>query len=279
MRTTRWLFTPLLLLIVAQHAAAESPARSELRVISYNMRLSTGADGVNRWSQRRHASLNMIRAERPTVFGVQEALEEQIDYLLDSLPEYEMVGVGREDGESRGEHMAIFYLSEEVELLRWGTFWLSSTPEEPSWGWDAACKRTCTWAEFRVVATGELFAHLNTHLDHEGAVAQREGLRLIVERTREMFPLGRAIVLTGDMNLMPDSEALLQLEGTYEDAVDVALRSDSRGTFNKWGASDSRIDYIFVRNMCAESLTVLRDEDYGAPYISDHFPILLRAHF
>ena len=273
-RTTLLVAALLLTLTTALGAPSDD---SIVRIISYNIRLGTGNDGSNRWELRRHASVNMIRSEHPTVVGIQEALADQLEYLLDSLPDYDMVGVGRDDGVSRGEHMAILYNTSEVELLNWGTFWLSPTPSIPSFGWDSACKRTCTWARFRHLPTGKQFVMLNTHLDHKGAVAQHEGLRLLSRHIAQQLPLGIPVFLTGDMNITPDAAPLRQLAGTLEDARTNSLESDPRGTFNRWGRADRIIDYIFFRHAVPVRYTVLRDKDYGAPFISDHYPILFEA--
>ena len=97
--------------------------------------------------------------------------------------------------------MAIFYLKDEVELLDGGTFWLSETPEKPSMGWDAACKRTCTWTKLKMKSTGKEFVYMNTHLDHVGIEARKQGLALIVERANEIVPEG-TVFLTADFNAL-----------------------------------------------------------------------------
>ncbi|MBR6813158.1 MAG: endonuclease/exonuclease/phosphatase family protein, partial [Tidjanibacter sp.] len=164
--------------------------KDTIRIISYNIRLSGVDDGTNSWQYRKQATLNMIAEEQPTLFGLQEATPEQMAFLVENLPQYGHIGVGREDGVADGEHMSIFYLLDEVELLDGGTFWLSETPDTPSIGWDAAYKRTCTWTKLRMRSSGKEFAYLNTHLDHVGKEAQREGLALMVERCREIVPEG-----------------------------------------------------------------------------------------
>ena len=276
MKFLRYTLSALLLSFILL-CSCDTP--TDIKVISYNIRLGTGKDCNNSWEHRKHASINMIRTEQPTIVGVQEALAFQLEYLLDSLPDYEMIGVGRDDGIARGEHMAILYRSDEVELLQWGTFWLSDTPEVPSFGWDAACRRTCTWAKFRHRTTGAYFAHLNTHLDHKGAVAQSEGLRLIAEQIHKLIPARMPLFLTGDLNITPDNEALKMLENTLLDARAVATDSDTRNTYNGWGNKERSklIDYIFLRGAEATTFRVLCDENYGAPYISDHYPIALSA--
>ena len=41
--------------------------------------------------------------------GLQEALRSQIDDMRTALPEYGEIGVGREDGKTKGEYSAILY--------------------------------------------------------------------------------------------------------------------------------------------------------------------------
>lgn len=253
--------------------------KAEIKVISYNIRFSGGPDGANSWEFRKDASVNMMKEEMPTVMGCQEMLPDQIAFLLEAMPDYMAVGVGRDDGCSAGEHMAVFYNTEAVELLEWSTFWLSETPEVPSYGWDAACKRTCTYALFKHLATDRQFVVLNTHLDHIGKEAKREGAALIARRAKEFIPADIPVFLTGDMNMLPDNESLNSLRAYFDDARDVAPNGDHRTTFNGWGNDHRILDYVFVRNAKAESFRVLRDENYGAPYISDHYPVALTATF
>lgn len=99
MKSLRYTLSALLLSFVL-HCSCDTP--TDIKVISYNIRLGTGKDGDNSWEHRKHASINMIRTEQPTVVGLQEALAFQLEYLLDSLPDYEMIGVGRDDGIARG---------------------------------------------------------------------------------------------------------------------------------------------------------------------------------
>ena len=118
----------------------------DLKVMSYNIRLGIGKDGTNSWEFRYPATALMIEDQQPDVFGVQEAHDFQILFIKENLRNYDCVGVGREDGKSEGEHMSIFWNKKKISLIKSGTFWLSETPEKPSKGWDAHCKRTATWA-------------------------------------------------------------------------------------------------------------------------------------
>lgn len=251
---------------------------SELDVISYNIRLGVADDGPNSWEYRRTATIAMLEDKSPDIFGVQEAYGFQISYITENLPYYKNIGVGREDGRDEGEHMSIFYDSRNVKLDKWGTFWLSETPETPSMGWDAACFRTATWALME--KAGHRFYYVNTHLDHVGKEAQEKGLALIVDRIGDINPEGYPMVLTGDFNVTPDDSVLDGLKTKMLSARDTAEKTDSLGSFNGWGHADSVIDYIWYSGFsgCPEFSTIQTQYD-GITYISDHYPVMARLTF
>lgn len=265
--------------LLPQFASAQS---SELKVMSYNIRLGSATDGTNSWMYRCPATLEMLEDQKPDVIGLQEALRDQVMFIEEFTKDYDYVGVGREDGKKEGEHMAIFWNKKTVKLMKWGTFWLSETPEKPSMGWDAACYRTATWALMKDKRTGEKFYFVNTHLDHVGAEARKNGLKLIVERIGQINPEGYPMVLTGDFNIKPSAPELKDLDACMKSARKVALTTDSHNTFNNWGKakSDMIIDYIYISGFssCLEYQTVTKKYAQRT-YISDHYPIFARLIF
>ena len=245
-----------------------------LSVISFNIRMGEGKDGTNSWQFRCPATIYMLRDKQPDIFGLQEAYDYQVLFIRENMLDYKSVGVGREDGKHEGEHMSIFYNKKKISLLKWGTFWLSETPEKPSMGWDAACFRTATWALMKDKRSGHKFYYVNTHLDHVGKTAQKEGLALIVERIREINPEGFPMVLTGDFNVESNDPVLTDLNKMMKDARVTAERTDSLNSFNGWGKSSSIIDYIYYSGFssCPKFETV--QKKYGDfPFISDHYPV------
>ena len=250
-----------------------------LKVMSYNIRLGSAQDGTNSWALRYSATEEMLKDQKPDVFGVQEALEYQIRYIEDMCG-YESVGVGREDGKAEGEHMSIFWNKKTLKMLKWGTFWLSETPQKPSMGWDAACFRTATWALMKDKRTGEKFYFVNTHLDHEGAEAQKNGLNLIMDKIAEINAEGLPMVLTGDFNMEPSNPNLAELDARMQSARKIAAQTDSHATYNGWGKSSTMIDYIYVSGFssCPEYQTVTKRYK-DRKFISDHYPIFARLIF
>ena len=252
----------------------DGPAR--ITVISYNIRYGEAKDGTNSWPFRCMASTDMMTDQKPDVMGVQEALETQLKFLKEYTKGYAWVGVGRDDGKKKGEHMSIFYNKKTVSLLKWGTFWLSETPDKPSLGWDAQCRRTATWVLMKDKRNGKKFFYVNTHLDHVGVEARAKGLQLVQEKIAAMNPKGWPLILSGDFNIEPDNEAILRLDKTMKSARDVAARTDRHGSFNGWGKCNPEkiIDYIYFSGFkrCSSFETVTKE--YGERrFISDHYPI------
>jgi endonuclease/exonuclease/phosphatase family metal-dependent hydrolase len=254
----------------------------ELKVMSYNIRMGTAKDGTNSWEFRCPATMMMLNDQKPDVFGVQEAFDFQLKFITENCMEYECVGVGRDDGKKKGEHMSIFWNKKRIKMLKWGTFWLSETPDKPSKGWDAHCMRTATWALMKDKATGKKFYFVNTHLDHKGKESQKNGLKLIVDRIDSINPEGYPMVLTGDFNITPDNPALEGLDKRMESARNIAAKTDNHRTFNGWGkaAADRVIDYIYVKGFssCPEYQTVTK-RYFDRAYVSDHYPIFARLIF
>ena len=247
-----------------------------LPVMSFNVRYGTARDGDHVWENRRDAACAMILDQRPAVFGVQEALDFQLAYFEENCPGYKCVGVGREDGVHEGEHMSVFYDTERIELKEWGTYWLSETPFQPSLGWDAACRRTATWTLLKDKLTDREFYFVNTHLDHVGKEARRNGLLLLVDRIGAMNPEGYPMILTGDMNVYPDDPCLAELRTLMADARETAPETDNEVTWHDWGkiTHDKPIDYVFYSGFAGcDKFEAIRQPYGNAPFVSDHYPV------
>ena len=261
---------------------AKKNESEELKVMSYNIRMGIAKDGTNSWEFRCPATIAMLKDQQPDIFGVQEAFEFQIKFIEEYCRNYRSVGVGRDDGKKKGEYMSIFWNKKRIKLIKWGTFWLSETPDEPSKGWDAYCRRTATWALMKDKKTGRKFYYVNTHLDHKGVEARRNSLKLIVDRIESINPQGYPMVLTGDFNIKPDNKALTDLDARMQSARKVASATDSKNTFNGWSIkpSDKIIDYIYITGFsaCPEYQTVTK-KYADRPFISDHYPIFARLVF
>ena len=99
-----------------------------------------------------------------------------------------------------------FYNTDKFDVLDSGDFWLSETPDSVSFGWDAVCRRICTWGKFRNKETGFTFVYFNLHMDHKGIVARAESAKLILQKIKE-FPEPLPVMLSGDFNVDQTNES------------------------------------------------------------------------
>lgn len=247
-----------------------------LTVMSFNIRNSSAyaEDGPNAWEYRRDAVIRMMNIESPDIIGLQEMLPDQVEYFDAMLPGYKRIGVGRDDGERQGEMMAIYYRANRYELVRAETRWLSLTPNTPSFGWDAACKRTVTIAHLRDRKDGKELVYLNTHLDHVGKEARKESILLLCEMVDYYAGQQIPVILGGDMNSDLESEIFQPIrEHKLISAREATSVKDTSNTYNAYGRGKaSQIDHLFTRGMTVMGFKTLT-KDYGVPYISDHYPI------
>lgn len=259
--------------------AGQTVCAQTLKVMTYNIRLNTELDGENAWPKRKDFVVDLIKFYEPDIFGIQEGKPEQVEYLAGALTEYAYFGIGRDEG--KDEHSAVFYKKERFKVTGGHTFWLSETPEKTSKGWDAAFPRICSYGLFFDRATKNHFWVFNTHLDHRGETARREGAKLILSRVKALNQKNYPVILTGDFNATSDSEVIRTIETEFEDAKSLSVNRPygPEGTFNAFNfdkPAGSRIDYIFIKKpvkWTVKKYAVLSDSrDRRFP--SDHFPVL-----
>lgn len=252
--------------------------KQNIKVISFNIRnssaWSTRHDGENCWMNRREAVARMISQEKPDAIGLQEMLGDQVRFLDSVLVGYQRVGVGRDDGDTSGEYMAVYFNKDRFRLERSATYWLSATPDHPSRGWDAACIRTVTMVLLKEKGSGRRWLYMNTHLDHVGPVARAESAKELRRLADEWGGKSLPVVVGGDMNSsLEDTIFNVLYAGNLLSARTLAAPCDTLPTYNAYGKEKaSQIDHFFVRNLQPKSFRLL-DGDYGVPYISDHYPI------
>ena len=274
-------------LSVSAHSA-QAPAREPLTIVSFNIRYGTANDGDNHWTRRREFLIDVLREADAELVGLREALDAQIAALVQALPQYGVVGVGRDDGQTRGEDAAIRDRRDRFRVSDAGTFWFSDKPEVvTSRSWGNPITRICTWARF-VDRDGYAFWHYNVHLDHESQPSREQSATLLAESIAARRGPAEPVVVTGDFNVGESNPALTRLTAPRQNApalfVDtVRVRHpDERtaGTFNgfKFGqTSGDKIDYVLVQPgtevLDAAIIRTARNDRYPL----DHFPVSARV--
>lgn len=253
---------------------------------TYNIRLRTQLDSGNMWVDRKDKVCNLIKYHDFDIFGVQEAFKDQMEDMQKLLPRYAYIGVGRDDGQDKGEHSAIFYKKDRYTLKKTGTFWLSATSTtSPNKGWDAALPRICTWGVFQDNSNGKEFIMMNTHFDHVGRIARTESAKLMLQKAKELAQ-GLPLIICGDLNVNEEDEAYFTLANSpaIQDTHELAeYVYEPNSTFNGWGKNlqkKSRIDHIFVTPVVfhVKKYGVLTDT-YLGKYPSDHFPVAVHLEW
>ena len=255
----------------------------EIKVISYNVRYNNPNDGKDIWENRRSTIVNLIKNENPDFLGLQEVNHAQLLFLNSNLSNYSFVGDGRDDGKTKGEYSPIFYNNNLFDLIKSDTFWLSSTPDKISVGWDASMERICTYAVFKSKTNKKNIWVFNTHFDHIGMEAREKSADLIISVINKLTEPEDYVVLTGDFNLLDDSKPIMNLQSNFNDTNKNLEKTDkSYGTFNNFKlnfVSKSRIDYVFEKNFKLINSRHIIVKTPEGRWASDHHPILAKLKF
>jgi endonuclease/exonuclease/phosphatase family metal-dependent hydrolase len=226
----------------------------------------------------------MVRFHGADVVGLQEALPNQIADLETALPHFGWFGAGRSAARD-GEHCAVLFRRDRLEVLSESTFWLSETPEVAgSRAWDAALPRIVTWGKLRDRRTGAAFHLFNTHFDQRGEAARRESARLLLRKIAEIAGPAGPVVVTGDFNTTSDSDPYRILttgDGPRGALVDAfgASSCPNHGPTSSWNGFKAiqpgrRIDFILVRPPVAVLQHGILSDTFDGRFPSDHLPVI-----
>ena len=251
----------------------EKPEDS-IRIVSFNVRCKDDTFGsVEGRSQLICAALEQYA---PDSFGVQEATAEWIEILGENLTDYDCVSQMR-DGKESSEASAVFYLKDKYELVDSGTIWLSDTPDEFASKFTLSfCPRIATWATLKNKATGEIYTHVNTHLDHVLESVRVKQINVLKVKIEELKAEGYPVVCTGDFNTKEGADAYNEMKPCLNDSKYLAKNSDDGATFINYGKNvfaKKPIDFVFVSDGVKVENYKIIDEQIGDMYLSDHAAI------
>lgn len=291
------------------HTQLEPSTQIVVRVLTHNIRYATSSPFKNEkpWKERWPLIVSQFQyhtrfyhdtksAQNDDLTGtssdrfntsficMQEVLHNQLSDILHSLngnieqgsrtklPVWAYIGVGREDGKTKGEYSPILYPVQVFDLLHFENTWLSPTPNEPSKGWDAGSERILTTGVFEHKLTKKRVAVFNTHLDNAGPKSREKSVAIIIdiiERTRSDWANstetsrpngddGLEYILTGDFNSFPTQEAYKAIEASKKmvdvhEIVPAAQRYGNEITFTGFEPDTDkdkddigRIDFIWL---------------------------------
>ena len=253
-----------------------------ITIISYNIKFDNKNDTLNNWEYRKNKLAKILKINNPSFIGIQEGLLHQVEFIKSKLPNYNYLGVGRDDGETKGEFCAIYYDSSRYRLLNHSTFWLSKTPDIVSIGWDAALERVCTYGYFIDKMNNDRLWVFNTHFDHLGRRSRFESSRLIMKKINRLNKLKDPTILMGDFNALPDSDEIKLIKTKLDDTMELSSQKHEgpTGTFNGFDIKNNiekRIDYIFTSELDIISHHHLNIRLQSNHHVSDHLPVLIKG--
>lgn len=278
---------PFVFFLATLFAHSAFCAALPLRIISFNIRYAATSLEANEkpWSTRRPLLINQLSGQAAeastTVIGLQEVLNNQLTDIKSGLgSQWAHIGVGRDDGATKGEYSPILYRTDVLRVLYSEVKWLSPTPDVVSFGWGAGSRRVVTIGVFEHIATGKRFIHANTHLDNVSSQARSEGIKVVVSRMKAVQQTygELPVSLTGDFNSAPNGDAYSTLVGLnyVEDLWDLAPHiGTNQLTYTGFSQTgQSRIDYIWIgpkslRPYTAQAIEIVGNYVDGV-FVSDH---------
>jgi endonuclease/exonuclease/phosphatase family metal-dependent hydrolase len=276
-------FCLIVIILFVISGCSHKPLKNNIKVMTLNIRYDNPDDSLYSWPKRATQVCNFIKNEKPDIFGLQEVLWNQYQFLDSALLDYSSIGVGRSNGAREGELNPVFFRKRKFELIRNITFWLSESPDiAGSKSWGASLPRIVTWMELVDKNSHKHFFFFNTHFAHDSDSARLMSSKILlneVNKIAEGFPF----IITGDFNMPPTSTGYSILTGPDEsvpllkDAYVITEKRPSGPVYTFNGFSDkintSRMDYIFVRNgmRVLDYKTVVKKE--RGIFISDHWPV------
>lgn len=265
------------------YCESNNKCKNSINIISYNIRTSTGKDGINHWSNRKDRVIGLFKFHGADIFGAQEAQPDQMDDLKANFTDFYYVGVGKMDGINTGAFQPIFFKKSRFNEINSGTFWLNETPEKPGYAWGAGHMRICTWIRLKDLDDKKEFYIFNTHLDNKSKLARENEAKLIIKKIAEINKDDLPMFLIGDFNCVYGSDPINIILSTLKDSENISETphygpSGTGGGFDV-KIKDRTIDFIFVN----DKIKILRHgfltDSEGLYYYSDHLPVLVEANF
>tara|TARA_B100000575_G_scaffold131103_1_gene104436 strand:+ start:3207 stop:4043 length:837 start_codon:yes stop_codon:yes gene_type:complete len=247
-----------------------------INVMTFNIRLDTENDGINKWDNRKEGIISLIKKNQVDILGIQEGLPNQIEYLSRELNNYSMIGEGRNGG-NNGEFSAIFYNNNKLRLQLSQTLWLSETPNTPSIGWDAALNRIVTMGVFTLKNSIKKLIVYNTHFDHIGELARENSIGVILNHIKTNKFLKDKLIVMGDFNAIPEEKPIKLINKVFSDSFDETI-DKPHGTYSGFELDsrlEKRIDYIFIKNIEIIDYKHIRTKLQNNHWPSDHIPIMI----
>ena len=226
-----------------------------------------------------------IAQQNTDIFGCNEANAEWMTRLtarFDST--YTCVKGKNSQAGDAGDYCPIFFKTDKLELVEWGTRWLSDTPDKISKYDESHTQRIITYAILKDKETSIKFMYVQAHLENNesgyDSTTARKKQSAVLKSFTDAYSL--PIIIGGDCNTTKMADLSPLLSGTrFENASTLAKEKKESGT---WVGSAFEaitggvLDYFFVTE---DTITVNKyeavDNKINGKYPSDHIPVRIDA--
>lgn len=272
----------------------------EFRIYSNNVRYAA----TNRfpdeqpWENRKDgviAAIKSVDTAYPMLIGLQECLHNQLEDVLAGLNKgtpdlpYKHFGVGRNNGETKGEYSPIIYDKNTWKFVNGTTKWLSYTPSTPSKYPGTKSNRIVTISTFKHIHSGKTINYLNTHYDPKSSDARKFSSDEILNYIKAM-PNDFPSFLSGDFNSVNTDISYTTLASSLKDTDAVAYTkyNDTLATYTGFeqDSVENTIDFIWAPHDANEAGSKVRvisheviNNEYNGIRFSDHRPVNAHMKF
>ncbi len=292
-----------------EYSEQERPEAVQIRVMSSNIRSGQSDAGIQLWSYRKFAYMNMLSDTQPDLIGLQECKEEKVQ-TLSVASEYGFWRVPTYDGsvpnvtDDQLPPLVIMYRKSKFDLLDKGVFYYNETdPAIPchnpcgASGWQV---RGSVWVKLRLKENGRILYFFDTHYTHDpeeiidpetgkkhynieerrraSVIAVEQMERIVTEKDAAVFLVGDLNCSLADGATRNGPRSLEPLTEYMWSAREDAHSYDGGISFNGFteykNGKLGNIDYIFYRGAEALDFVTVNSPDYGVTYISDHYPVM-----
>lgn len=210
------------------------PDAVRLRILTFNIRHDLSEQPDQR-CKRVRLTARFLKEQSPDLLCLQEVTPEAFSELTLALqPEFSTF-CPRDDGHRQGEGVPIMVFGKCLQVVREERFWLSATPEKPSFGWTARCRRIVS-AVCLAGEDGRRIWLLNLHLDHRSREARANSLHLLRRKiTTYRTEPDDAFILCGDFNMKPTDPLFPPFLDGDPPLLKATPLSLKRATFHGWG--------------------------------------------
>ncbi len=244
--------------------------KTRVIVMTMNLRFGLARDGENGWQHRKPLVAELLKKYPSDFFCFQEANHFQADFLIRTLPGYQVLGQHNKTIDWWQSNLIFF--CPPWQCLEQKHYFLSDTPDVTSKLPGSKWPRQCVIGLFQ--KEKEKIIVVNTHFDFDLFV-QEKTAELVMGFLSE-FPAGLPRVILGDFNGNPGSPAHIFFKARGFDGV---FDNEAVTTFHGFEGRDTgkHIDWILCQGGLTPIFQQVITDSFSNRFPSDHYPV--RAGF